>query len=48
MEFQKFDSNCRTECHAKTRALRHARDERYRKGMTGMSGEDLGTITFMM
>ena len=24
-----------------TRALRHARDERYRKGMTGMSGEHL-------
>ena len=30
---------------AKTRALRHAGDERYRKGMTGMSGEHLCTAS---
>ena len=61
MEFQKFDSNCRTEYHqrtcgiglsmrerqwlAKTRALRHTSDERYRKGMTGVSGEHLCTAS---
>ena len=30
---------------AKTRALRHTSDERYRKGMTGMSGEHLCTAS---